>query len=167
MLHQSFYFEEIKTTVGYIFILESRKGISCVLPVEDSRVRNIKANLSPRRGLIYHKKIIKNLTNFLEGKERLSKFPIVFVSGTVFQISVWKKIQKIPYGSKSNYSKIAKEIKKPRAVRSVGTAVGKNPIMIYIPCHRVITKSGSIGGYAWGIPMKKRLLYVESMKKDG
>ena len=77
--------------------------------------------------------------------------------------SVWKELQKIPYGVKSNYSAIAKKIQRTRAARAVGSAIGKNPIMIYVPCHRVIKKTGDLGNYAWGILKKKKLLHIESV----
>ena len=65
---QSFYFEEIETTIGKIFILENKKGICCLLPYKDSRVNKIKKNLNPTRGLNYHKNIIKNLNNYYHWK---------------------------------------------------------------------------------------------------
>ena len=163
MFLQSFYFEEIETTIGKIFILENKNGICCLLPYKDSRVNKIKKNLNPARGLIYHKNIIKNLNNYLDGKESLLKFPTIFLWGTTFQIHVWKELQKIPYGVKSNYSAIAKKIQRTRAARAVGSAISKNPIMIYVPCHRVIKKSGDFGNYAWGILKKKKLLHIESV----
>ena len=83
--------------------------------------------------------------------------------GTDFQKQVWKQLTKIPYGKKSNYSQIAKLIKKPEAQRAVGSAIGKNPIAFYIPCHRVICKDGKIGGYTWGMPIKEKLLHIEEM----
>ena len=160
---QSFYFEEIKTTIGKIFILENKDGICCLLPYKDSRVNKIKKNLKLIKGLIYHKNIIVNLNNYLCQKKPLLKFPTVFLWGTTFQINVWKELQKIPYGVKSNYSAIAKKIQKPSAVRAVGSAIGRNPIMIYVPCHRVIKKSGDLGDYAWGMLKKKKLLHIESV----
>jgi O-6-methylguanine DNA methyltransferase len=126
-------------------------------------VNRIKKNLNLIKGLIYHKNIIKNLNNYLNGRELLLKFPIVFLEGTSFQISVWKQLQKIPYGIKSNYSEIAQKIQRASAVRAVGSAIGKNPIMIYVPCHRVIKKSGNLGDYAWGRVKKKKLLHIESI----
>ena len=164
---QSFYFEEIKTTIGKIFILENKKGICSVLPCKDPRAKKIKRISNLTKGLVYHKKIIKNLNHYLDQKESLLKFPTVFLWGTAFQINVWKELQKIPYGVKSDYSTIAKKIQITSAARAVGTAIGKNPIMIYVPCHRVIKKSGDLGGYAWGIQKKKLLLHIEATKKDG
>ncbi|MDA9605397.1 MGMT family protein [Alphaproteobacteria bacterium] len=64
---------------------------------------------------------------------------------------------------RSNYSEIAQKIQRASAVRAVGSAIGKNSIMIYVPCHRVIKKSGDLGDYAWGMLKKKKLLHIESI----
>ena len=161
MPDQSFYFDKIKTNIGNIFILECQKGICCILPSNEPRVKKIQLELNPQQGLIYYKKIKKNLIRFLEKKEKLIKFPIYFILGSPFQISVWKQLLKIPYGSVSTYSSIAEKVQNLKAVRAVGNAVGKNLIMIFIPCHRVIRKSGSLGGYAWGMSIKKKILHIE------
>tara|TARA_B100000787_G_C16183551_1_gene293255 strand:+ start:97 stop:588 length:492 start_codon:yes stop_codon:yes gene_type:complete len=163
MSNQSFYFEEIKTKIGNIFILENNKGVCVVMPSKDPRIQKIKKELSPEQGLIYYKKIRSNIIRFLDKKEKLIKIPITFISGTKFQISVWKQIIKIPYGSSTSYSLIAEKIKNTKAVRAVGNAVGKNPIMIYVPCHRVLTKSGNLGEYAWGMSLKKKILNIENI----
>ena len=81
--------------------------------------------------------------------------------GTPFQISVWEKLQEIPYGSTWSYEKLARSIGKARAVRAVGNANGKNPIPIIIPCHRVIEKNGNLGGYSGGLHIKDWLLSHE------
>ena len=161
MPDQSFYFDKIKTNIGNIFILECQKGICCILPSNEPRVKKIQLELNPQQGLIYYKKIKKNLIRFLEKKEKLIRFPVYFILGSPFQISVWKQLLKIPYGSVSTYSSIAEKVQNLKAVRAVGNAVGKNLIMIFIPCHRVIRKSGSLGGYAWGMSIKKKILHIE------
>lgn len=85
-------------------------------------------------------------------------------SGTDFQKAVWKELEKIPYGAHSSYQTIASAISKPRAVRAVGTAVGSNPLSIIVPCHRVLTSSGKLGGYAGGLASKRYLLEKEGIK---
>lgn len=83
------------------------------------------------------------------------------IDGTVFQQQVWKELTRIPYGRTVSYKTIAQRIKNPKAVRAVGSANGKNPVCIIIPCHRVIAVDGSIGGYAGGLPLKRKLLAIE------
>ena len=81
--------------------------------------------------------------------------------GTPFQLSVWKALQTIPYGKTASYLDIAEAIGNPKAVRAVGAANGKNPLSIFIPCHRVIGKSGKLVGYAGGMDAKRTLLDLE------
>ena len=81
--------------------------------------------------------------------------------GTPFQISVWKALLKIPSGHRLSYGEIAENIGHPQAHRAVGTAVGANPISGYIPCHRVLPKTGGIGNYRWGVGIKEKLLGEE------
>tara|TARA_Y100000748_G_scaffold192646_1_gene161319 strand:+ start:330 stop:605 length:276 start_codon:yes stop_codon:yes gene_type:complete len=88
-------------------------------------------------------------------------------TGTLFQIKIWKYIRKIPKGKTLSYKQLAKNIGKPRAIRAVANAVGKNPYPIKIPCHRVIRSNGSLGGYSGkgGIKQKKILLLREKKNK--
>lgn len=81
--------------------------------------------------------------------------------GTPFQISVWKALLNLPIGKICTYQDIATKIGRPKAVRAVGSAIGKNRISLLVPCHRVLHKGGGIGGYAWGIDRKKLLLDFE------
>ncbi|UWQ97027.1 bifunctional helix-turn-helix domain-containing protein/methylated-DNA--[protein]-cysteine S-methyltransferase [Rhodobacteraceae bacterium M385] len=82
--------------------------------------------------------------------------------GAPFQIKVWEALLSIPTGHVTTYSEIAGAIGKPRAVRAVGTAVGRNPISWLIPCHRALRKSGGLGGYHWGLPVKRAMLAWEA-----
>lgn len=82
-------------------------------------------------------------------------------SGTPFQRAVWNALLDIPYGSTSTYSGIAEAIGKPAAVRAVGAAIGANPNLITVPCHRVVGKNGALTGYRGGLAMKSKLLELE------
>ncbi len=86
------------------------------------------------------------------------------LKGTPFQLAVWRTLLKIPKGSLSTYKNTAEMIAKPKASRAVGTAIGKNPISLFIPCHRVIQTSGALGGYMWGLPRKKAILDWEQQE---
>lgn len=87
--------------------------------------------------------------------------PPLKIRGTAFQRSVWKVLQGIALGKTISYQDIATAIGKPKAVRAVGSAVGANPVSYLIPCHRVIRSDGSLGGYRWGLALKKLLLEEE------
>lgn len=88
----------------------------------------------------------------------------VILHGTPFQVAVWRALADIPRGSACTYSDIARKIKKPRAVRAVGTAVGANPVSLLVPCHRVLPAAGGVGNYGWGADVKKALLKKEKEK---
>mgnify|MGYP006273486645 CR=1 FL=1 len=87
--------------------------------------------------------------------------------GAPFQIKVWEALLAVPGGHVTTYSEIAGAIGAPRAVRAVGTAVGRNPIGWLIPCHRALRKSGGLGGYHWGLPVKRAMLAREAAARDG
>lgn len=97
-------------------------------------------------------------TAFGQGKARLH------LIGAPFQIKVWEALLRIPTGHVTTYGEIAGTIGNPRAVRAVGTAVGRNPISFLIPCHRALRRDGSLGGYHWGLPVKRAILAWESAR---
>lgn len=98
---------------------------------------------------------------------KLETFTIpIDVYGTAFQLAVWNTVREIPYGETHSYSEIAERIQKPNAVRAVGTAVGANPLLITIPCHRVIGKNGKLTGFRGGLAMKKELLKLEALREE-
>jgi AraC family transcriptional regulator of adaptative response/methylated-DNA-[protein]-cysteine methyltransferase len=86
--------------------------------------------------------------------------------GAPFQIKVWEALLNIPEGHVTTYSEIATRVGSPKAVRAVGTAVGRNPVSYLIPCHRALRKSGELGGYHWGLPVKRAMLAYESARAD-
>jgi len=86
--------------------------------------------------------------------------------GAPFQIKVWEALIGIPSGHVTTYSDIAAAIGRPKAVRAVGTAVGRNPVSWIIPCHRALRKSGGLGGYHWGLPVKRALLAWEAARAE-
>lgn len=100
------------------------------------------------------------LMDYFNGKSIAFSVPLDF-SGTEFQTRVWRALQQIPAGRTVSYAELAKDIGVPKAVRAVGTAVGRNPLCVVIPCHRVITSSGGLGGYVAGLDRKAFLLKFE------
>ncbi|MEX1233933.1 MAG: bifunctional helix-turn-helix domain-containing protein/methylated-DNA--[protein]-cysteine S-methyltransferase [Roseovarius sp.] len=95
-----------------------------------------------------------------------SETPPLYLIGAPFQIKVWEALLQIPSGHVTTYGQIAKAIGHPKAVRAVGTAVGRNPISLLIPCHRALRKSGGLGGYHWGLPVKRGILAWESARAE-
>ena len=102
----------------------------------------------------------RQLDEYFAGKRRTFNLPLS-PEGTPFQQTVWKRLQEIPYGQTISYAQLAKAAGNPKACRAVGSANGKNPIAIIIPCHRVIASDGSLGGFASGLENKIQLLSLE------
>lgn len=100
------------------------------------------------------------ITEYLNGERTTFAIPLD-PDGTEFQKRVWKELAKIPYGKTKSYKDIATALKDPNACRAVGTANGKNPISIIVPCHRVIGANGKLTGYAGGLVVKEALLTIE------
>ena len=86
--------------------------------------------------------------------------------GAPFQIKVWEALLRVPTGHVTTYSDIARAVGAPKAVRAVGTAVGRNPVSWLIPCHRALRKTGGLGGYHWGLPVKRAMLAWEAVETD-
>jgi len=90
----------------------------------------------------------------------------LYLIGAPFQIKVWEALLRVPSGHVTTYSEIASSVGNPRAVRAVGSAVGRNPIGWLVPCHRALRKTGGLGGYHWGLPMKRAMLAMEAAHLD-
>lgn len=90
----------------------------------------------------------------------------LYLMGAPFQLKVWEALLQVPEGQVTTYGNIAEAIGNPKAVRAVGTAVGRNPIGYLIPCHRVLRASGALGGYHWGLPMKRAMLGYEAARTE-
>lgn len=103
----------------------------------------------------------KELSEYFAGQRKSFTLPLK-LNGTEFQRDVWQALTKIPYGATVTYGDIANSIGNPRAVRATGTAIGRNPLSIIIPCHRVIGKDGSLTGFAGKLHVKKILLHLEA-----
>lgn len=101
-------------------------------------------------------------TYFEGGVVDFTKFDIDII-GTEFQQDVWRELRKIDYGQLRTYSDIAEAVGRPTAVRAVASAIGKNPLLVVIPCHRVIGKNGKLTGFRSGIPLKIQLLKIENI----
>jgi AraC family transcriptional regulator of adaptative response/methylated-DNA-[protein]-cysteine methyltransferase len=101
---------------------------------------------------------------FIAGEASLARLPLD-VRGTVFQRRVWDELRRIPRGETRTYGEIARAIGAPAAVRAVGSACGANPVALVVPCHRAVRTDGGLGGYAWGVSRKKRLLALEKKRR--
>ncbi len=108
----------------------------------------------------------QQLQDFLAGTRQHFALPLDLDDGTPFQQSVWRALLQIPAGTTRSYTDIGAAIGKPAAVRAVGAAVGRNPVSIVVPCHRVVGSNGALTGYAGGLARKARLLALETASRS-
>lgn len=144
-----------KTKIGYITIFEDNEKIIKL------RLDKIEDNSNFILSPLIEKTFIE-LEEYFEGKRKKFDIPIK-PEGTDFQKKVWQELTKIPYGTYTTYKDIANKIKNKNASRAVGSANNKNPILIIIPCHRVIGSNKKLKGYSEGINYQKMLLKIEKI----
>ncbi len=155
----------LKTPLGWMSLLASEKGIRrCSLP-QESRVRALEAlglrGEIPELDGASLAPIVTQLLAYFAG-DRIAFDPRLDLAGAgEFDRAVWAATQRIPHGETRSYSFVARQIGRPAAARAVGQALGRNPIPILIPCHRVLRSDGSLGGFGGGLAMKRALLDLE------
>jgi O-6-methylguanine DNA methyltransferase len=154
------YYAHINTPAGELLLVRDNHTVTGLHWKIFKRVPVIQANWVENKDVFTE--VIQQLSEYFAGKRQLFTFDYA-AKGTDFQMKVWRELQKIPFGQKSSYQAIANIIGKPKAVRAVGTAVGSNPISIVVPCHRILTSSDKLGGYAGGLPAKQVLLQAENI----
>ncbi len=149
----------MKTKLCPLYLVASPKGLEGIFfDEQDAPMIN---KLNPiSLAEIFLIDAVKQLEEYFSGKRRTFNLEFNFV-GTSFQKKVWQALIKIPFGQTVSYKEIAKRIHHPKAVRAVGTANGANPFCIVVPCHRVISSDGSMGGFGGGIALKEKLLELE------
>ncbi|MDF2611745.1 MAG: ogt [Lachnospiraceae bacterium] len=151
-MKNTYYYE---TQIGKIAISEDGSGITNIDLITEKPI-----NLEDLRETSLIKKAAGQLQEYFDGKRKVFELPLN-PSGTEFQNKVWEALKTIPYGERWSYKQVAESIGKPNAARAVGMANNKNPIMIVIPCHRVVGAKGDLVGYAGGLHIKEMLLKLE------
>jgi len=105
---------------------------------------------------------MRQLDDYFAGRRRGFELPLDLAAGTAFQQDVWRALLAIPCGERTSYAELGRRIGRAQAVRAVGAAVGRNPLSVVVPCHRVVGSDGSLTGYAGGLERKSALLALES-----
>jgi methylated-DNA-[protein]-cysteine S-methyltransferase len=153
------YYCYFDSPIGELLLAGDDDALSLVSFPEGSMRRD------PEPDWIYNEKPFtaarQQLTEYFAGARREFDLPLK-LSGTEFQLSVLHALQQIPYGETTSYSDIAERIGRPKAVRAVGAANGRNPIPIIVPCHRVIGSHGDLTGFGGGLDTKEALLRLEA-----
>ena len=151
----------VASPVGKLRLVASEKGLVAIDVRSNTAQVKTSQNASAQAILLKTK---KQLEQYFAGK-RTSFDVALDLVGTEFQVQAWRALCRIPFGQTISYGQQASNIKKPKAFRAVGSANGKNPIPIIVPCHRVVASDGSLGGYSLGLKMKKQLLALEGVSE--
>ncbi len=157
------YYCYLTTPIGDLLLAGEDETLSLVAFPEGSMRRD------PEPDWIYNEKQFANarqqLTEYFDGERKEFDLPLS-LAGTEFQLRVLDELQRIPYGETTSYGDIAARIGKPKAMRAVGAANGRNPIPIIVPCHRVIGSSGDLTGFGGGLDAKQALLQLEAENSE-
>ena len=145
-------FAVYNTKIGKLKIEYENDVLTGIAYAENEKEQGIRSELSD--------KTVLQLEEYFDGRRKEFDIPIK-LRGTEFQKKVWNELLKIPYGATVSYKDIAIKIGNPKACRAVGMANHNNPILIIVPCHRVINENKKLGGYALGLDLKRRLLELE------
>jgi methylated-DNA-[protein]-cysteine S-methyltransferase len=153
------YYCYLETPIGELLLAGDADGLSLIGFPKGSMRRE------PEPDWIFNEKPLaearRQLREYFAGKRRVFDLPLN-LSGTEFQVSVLRALLEIPYGETVSYGEIAKRIGRPRAVRAVGAANGRNPLPVVVPCHRVIGSTGDLTGFGGGLDTKEALLRLEA-----
>lgn len=159
-------YSKISTAIGELILVAQDESLVAILHESESdrlmlafpeAVETVENN--------FLKDVAQQITEYLNGERLSFDLPINPV-GTEFQKQIWQQLLEIPYGETSSYMEVAQKIGNESAIRAAGTACGANPIPLVIPCHRVMSRDGSLGGFRWGLPTKHKLVLLESGSTD-
>lgn len=145
-------FAVYNTKIGKLKIEYENDVLTGIAYTENEKEQGIRSELSD--------KTVLQLEEYFDGRRKEFNIPIK-LRGTEFQKKIWNELLKIPYGATVSYKEIAIKIGNPKACRAVGMANHNNPILIIVPCHRVINENKRLGGYALGLDLKRKLLELE------
>lgn len=162
---QELFYAIFNTAAGWVGILGSTNGLRRVtLPRRsDQEVYHLLGGSLSQAALSHHhyEGLIERLRAYFTGGRADFPDKLDLAGATHFQREVWRAVRLIPYGETRSYAWVAEQIGKPKAMRAVGQALGRNPLPVIIPCHRVLASGGGLGGFSGGVEMKKYLLATE------
>jgi methylated-DNA-[protein]-cysteine S-methyltransferase len=151
----------IDSPIGKLKLIASNAGLVAILWENDNprRVRLVELTEQANHPMLLRAE--KELTEYFDGKRDAFTVPLD-MRGTPFQKQVWEALLAIPFGETRTYGQLANQLGNPNATRAVGAANGRNPLAIFVPCHRVIGYSGKLTGFAGGLDAKAHLLRLEA-----
>lgn len=153
-----------ETWIGRIVLYEKNSGI-CAVDLEEKKVPGMKKRIfqdteAREEETELLARAVREMKEYFAGQRKTFDLPL-YMEGTEFQKKVWNALLQIPYGETKSYGEVAHMIGNRKACRAVGMANNRNPLMILVPCHRVIGADGSLVGYGGGLQLKERLLKLE------
>jgi len=155
-----------QSPIGTLSILAVKEGVVKIF-FEDKFLEAMEKwcqnqfGMEVEKGTDFTIQVREQILNYLSGKRKLLDFPVVHLN-TPFRKRVLEAERKIPYGQTRSYREVAQMVESPRASRAVGSANAENPLPLYFPCHRIICSDRSLGGFGWGLDVKRFLLDLES-----
>jgi methylated-DNA-[protein]-cysteine S-methyltransferase len=153
---------KMTSKAGDIYLVASNKGLRSLYFSKRDSDPMAKDLKSPAPEIQILAQAVRELEEYFDKKRKAFTVPLD-AQGTEFQKKVWEQLAKIPFGKTASYKDIAAGLKNDKAFRAVGTANGKNPLSIIVPCHRVIAANGTLGGYSGGLLNKVKLLELEGV----
>jgi methylated-DNA-[protein]-cysteine S-methyltransferase len=154
------------TNMGWVGILSSAKGLVCITLPQPSAQEARQLLGAAVDSAAWSPEFFDDLTErfkaYFSGKKIIFTDKLDLSTATLFQRRVWESTRLIPFGKTKSYGWVAEQIDKPKAARAVGQALVKNPLPIIVPCHRVLTSDGKLGGFTGGVEIKQRLLGLEA-----
>jgi methylated-DNA-[protein]-cysteine S-methyltransferase len=162
--HKRYVYKTMDSPVGRLKLVATDEGLAAIL-WENDRPHRVRLNIDAEDN--GHPVLVeagRQLEEYFAGRRKAFALTLD-VAGTAFQRQVWNALLAIPFGETRSYGQIAAQIGRPRAVRAVGAANGRNPLSIVAPCHRVIASTGKLTGFAGGLDVKARLLALEGARR--
>ena len=157
-------YTEFGSPIGRLLILANNDGLAAIHFAPTSGAHAIAEHWTQGGSMVDD--AARQLGEYFAGTRRSFDLPLA-PKGTPFMTSVWNELVRIPYGATTSYGELARRLGKPKAARAIGSANGKNPIPIVVPCHRVIGANGTLTGFAGGLDVKRQLLELEGCQRIG
>ncbi len=156
-------YAEFSSAQGNVYLAATTRGLAGMWFTDQRHLPDVSAweQVDKASQQLVLKETQRQLQAYFAGQLRQFDIPLDLSAGTAFQQSVWQALLAIPFGKTTSYGALSSSIGKPLAVRAVGTAIGRNPIGVIVPCHRVIGADGSLTGYAGGLHRKEAFLKLE------
>jgi methylated-DNA-[protein]-cysteine S-methyltransferase len=155
------YFDFYESPMGKMLIVATDDGLNGLYFIDQKYYRAVEAGWTRDGKHPVVRQTAREMQEYFAGKRKEFDIPLA-PAGTPFQAQVWKAISSVPYGTNITYSELARRAGHPDAIRAAGTATGRNPITIIVPCHRIVGSDGSLTGYAGGLDRKRALQELES-----